>query len=118
LNYLVRVEIEHGPVPKLKVARLEEGERFIDARAAATIERAILATFRDGAPTQAELSALHRNDAVEIVLSGDCRYQLFHWRVQFHVVNGEVVVHGLFVTNDQPGRRLRPGRRRRIRKIL
>jgi len=97
---VARVEIEHDPAPKLKVARLDEGERFIDARAAATIERAILATFRDDAPTHAELSALHHNDVLEIVLSGDCRHKLFHWRVQFRVVNGEVVFHGPFLAND------------------
>jgi len=34
------------------------------------------------------------------VLSGDCRHKLFHWRVQFRVVNGEVVVHGPFLAKD------------------
>jgi hypothetical protein len=98
---VARVEIEHGPAPKLRVVKLDEGERFIDARAAAAIERAILATFRDDAPTHAELSARHcGDDVLEMVLSGDCRHKLFHWRVQFRVVNGEVVVHGPFLAND------------------
>ncbi len=97
---VVRVEIEHGEVPKLKVQRLDPKERFIDARAAATIEHAVLATFRDDVPTHAELSAIHRGETLELVLSGDCRHRLFHWRVQFQVVNGEVVVHGPFFAND------------------
>ena len=98
---VARVEVERAELPKLKVSRVPPEERIFDKGAVATVSgRAVLAHWRDEAPTHFKLSAHGADDRIEIVLSGDCRHRLFWWRAEFKLVNDEVLVHGPFLADD------------------
>ena len=97
---VARFEVEDAGFPKLKVTRLEGPARSVDAKAMATIDRAVLASWRDEAPPRYELSASAAGEGVEIVLAGDCRHRMFWWRAQCRLTEGEAIVHGPFLAND------------------
>ncbi len=97
---VARIEVEPAHIRKLTVTRLHEGERLIDPRATAGVDKVVLETWRDDAPSHYELWAARTADGLEIVLSGDCRHRLVRWSTQFSIRGEEVVVHGPFLAND------------------
>jgi hypothetical protein len=97
---IAQVEVEDADFPSLKISRLEPRQRVLNTRAAATVDRMMLASGRDALPSSFDLKVTGTDDHIELVLSGDCRHRLFWWRADFRVVNGEVIVHGPFLADD------------------
>jgi hypothetical protein len=97
---VARVEIEKDDSPFLRVSRLEPQERSIPSRSFAHVDSVTLTSWRDDLPTDFELNATGTEDGLDLVLSGHRHYHLFWWRVQFEIVNEEVIIHGPFLADN------------------
>jgi hypothetical protein len=97
---IARVEIEKDDSPSLRISRLEPQERSIPSRSFAHVDSVTLTSWRDDLPTDFELNATGTEDGLDLVLSGHRHYHLFWWRVQFEIVNEEVIIHGPFLADN------------------
>ena len=88
-------EIELAHMPKLKLRRMRAQKRAVARSMARTGDRVLLARIEG-----CELTAQGADDDVEIILTGDWGHRLVHWRAEFTVIDGEVVVHGPFLSGD------------------
>jgi hypothetical protein len=99
---VARIEVEKAELPTLRVDGIPGEQRHTGTGATAIVTgKVVLAHWRDEAPTHFKLSAAGTEDCIEFVLAGDCRHRLFWWRVEFKLVNDEVVVNGPFRTDDR-----------------
>jgi|SRR5579872_2041402 len=99
---VARIEVDRCGHPALKITRLDPEPRSLNPWAMATVEKAVLESWRDEQPTDCRLTAAHKEAAVELVLSGHCGYRLFWWRAEIAIAGGAIAVRGPFLAND-PG---------------
>lgn len=97
---VARIEVERDDSPSLKVIRVEPHERLIPSRSTANVDSVTLTSWKDEHPTDFELTASGKEDGLDLVLSGHRHYHLFWWRVQFEIVDEEVVIHGPFLADN------------------
>ena len=86
--------------PALKVIRVEPQERLLPARSTANVDSVTLTSWKDEHPTDFELTATARNEDLDLLLSGHRHYHLFWWRVQYEIIDEEVVIHGPFLADN------------------
>ena len=97
---VARIEIEKSDFPELKLRKLDIGDLTVSPGSVATVETTVLGRWSDDVSTHFALMVSGKEDAFDIVLSGQRHRHHFLWRAQFKLVNGEVMIEGPSLAGD------------------
>jgi len=97
---VARVDVEKREIPELRLSQAQTKEQCVDAKSMASIEKTVLGKWSDEIATDFELTVEGSLDRIEFVLHGHRGYHLFGWRLDFELVNGEVIVRGPVMLDD------------------
>jgi len=104
---LARLAVENSEFPALTVARLASEARSVNEAPQRAGARVVLKDCRDGDPDCFRLTAEHDGERLIVVLRGDSHrragrhhFQLFWWRAEFRLEDGNLVIIGPSLAGD------------------
>ncbi len=95
-----RVELIKTDHPALRVETPDRVERFLHAESMASVGKVILGKWSDDGQTDFELVLQGHDDLVQFRLHGHRSFHLFGWRLEFQLVNNQLLTRGPYLDSD------------------
>lgn len=95
-----RVELVKSDHPELRVQTPERAERFLNSESMATVEKVVLGKWASEENTDFELMLSGSENHVEFYLHGHRDYHLFGWRLEFQLLDDQLLTRGPSLASD------------------